>query len=185
MTRFGNRHALSSIASSTACETDGASEGSAGGAGVCAAGSCTALRCAHSLDLLAPRRDARLQRGHTTRSLDADVAVSTVSGPLFNGTIIGIVTDDLPKTAEDSPLLRKCSLHNKLERPKRKVHDANYIEFYKKWRSLENIADVKGDMRKMPRFAIRSWLLGFFSGTRSSSSSLRRAPPLLDRESAV
>ncbi|CAK1582023.1 unnamed protein product [Parnassius mnemosyne] len=151
----------------------------------CTAGA--ALRGAHSLDVLAPRRESRraLRRGHTSRSLDADVAVSTVSGPLFNGTIIGIVTDDLPKTAEDSPLLRKCSLHNKLDRPKRKVHDANYIEFYKKWRSLENIADVKSDMRKMPRFAIRSWLLGIFSGTRSSSSSLRRAPPLLDRESAV
>ncbi|XP_068630072.1 receptor-type guanylate cyclase Gyc76C-like [Battus philenor] len=176
------RHALSSIASSTACETDGASEGSQGGVG--GFGVAVSLRGAHSLDLLAPRREARLRRGHTTRSLDTDVAVSTVSGPLFNGTIIGIVTDDPPKTGEDSPLLRKCSLHNKLERPKRKVHDANYIEFYKKWRSLENI-DVKSDMRKMPRFAIRSWLLGIFSGTRSSSSSLRRAPPLLDRESAV
>ncbi|XP_013182173.1 PREDICTED: guanylate cyclase 32E-like [Papilio xuthus] len=176
------RHALSSIASSTACETDGISETSVGVGG---GGGAVSLRGAHSLDLLAPRRDARLRRGHTTRSLDADVAISTVSGPLFNGTIIGIVTDDPPKTGEDSPLLRKSSLHNKLERPKRKVHDANYIEFYKKWRSLENMADVKGEARKLPRFAIRSWLLGIFSGTRSSSASLRRAPPLLDRESAV
>ncbi|CAH2074148.1 unnamed protein product, partial [Iphiclides podalirius] len=163
----------------------GRGPGAGGGGGCAAGGVCASLRCAHSLDLLAPRRDTRLRRGHTTRSLDADVAVSTVSGPVFNGTIIGIVTDDLPKAGEESPLLRKCSLHNKLERPKRKAHDANYIEFYKKWRSLENMADTKGDMRKMPRFAIRSWLLGIFSGTRSSSSSLRRAPPLLDRESAV
>ncbi|XP_049867019.1 receptor-type guanylate cyclase Gyc76C-like [Pectinophora gossypiella] len=168
------RHALSSIASSTACEGDAESLGSR----------CGALRCAQSLDLLAARRP--LRRQHTTRSLDASAAISTVSAPIFNGTIIGIVTDDPPKTEEDSPLLRKCSLYNKLDRTKRKVHDTNYIEFYKKWRSLENIADAKNDMRKMPRLAIRSWLLGIISGgTRSSSSSLRRPPPLLDRESAV
>ncbi|KAM3963592.1 receptor-type guanylate cyclase Gyc76C [Aphomia sociella] len=169
------RNALSSIASSTAGEGSGSgSERSAG-----------ALRGAQSLDVLAARREPRISRHHTTRSLDADVPVSTVSGdPVFNGTIIGIVTDD--NRTEDSPLLRKCSLYNKLDRPKRKVQDANYIEFYKKWRSLENVADGKGDLRKNPRFAIRSWLLGFFGGgTRSSDSSLRRAPPLLDRESAV
>lgn len=170
---FLHRHALSSIASSTAGDGDGSPERAGG----------VSLRAAASLDVLAPRRDARMRRHHTTRSLDADVPVSTVSGdPVFNGTVIGIVTDD---KAEDSPLLRKCSLYNKFDRPKRKVHDANYIEFYKKWRSLENIAVEKSDIRKMPRFAIRSWLLGIFSGTRSSDSSLRRAPPLLDRESAV
>ncbi|XP_072943508.1 receptor-type guanylate cyclase Gyc76C-like isoform X2 [Epargyreus clarus] len=162
------RHALSSIASSTACEE----------------GSAEALRSAHSLDVL-PRREPRLRRGDTTRSLDVDAAVATVSGPLFNGKIFGIVTDDPPKTEEDSPLIRKSSLHNRHERPKRKVHDANYIEFYKKWRSLENVADAKAETRKMPRFTIGSFLLGIFSGNRSSSSSLRRAPPLLDRESAV
>lgn len=177
------RNALSSIASSTACEGDDESLSSRAGA----------LRCAHSLDLLAcgastgvSRREAHLRRQQTTRSLDATAAISTVSAPVFNGPIIGIVTEDLPKTEEDSPLLRKCSLYNKFDRNKRKVHDSNYIEFYKKWRSLENVADVKSDMRKIPRLAIRSWLLGFFhGGTRSSSSSLRRAPPLLDRESAV
>ncbi|KAL0893796.1 hypothetical protein ABMA27_013928 [Loxostege sticticalis] len=167
------RHALSSIASSTAGEGDGESVRSA-----------SALRAAQSLDVLPARREARLHRHHTTRSLDAAAPLPTVSGdPVFNGTIIGIVTDD--SKAEDSPLLRKCSLYNKFERPKRKVHDANYIEFYKKWRSLENIAVEKSDARKNPRFAIRSWLLGIFSGTRSSDSSLRRAPPLLDKESAV
>lgn len=146
--------------------------------------SASALRAAQSLDVLPARREARLHRHHTTRSLDAAAPLPTVSGdPVFNGTIIGIVTDD--SKAEDSPLLRKCSLYNKFERPKRKVHDANYIEFYKKWRSLENIAVEKSDARKNPRFAIRSWLLGIFSGTRSSDSSLRRAPPLLDKESAV
>jgi hypothetical protein len=168
------RQALSSIASSTVGEGEG--EGEAGGA---------ALRGAQSLELLGAR-EPRMRRHHTTRSLDADAdgRVPTVCGDaLFNGTIIGIVTDD--SKAEDSPLLRKCSLYNKFERPKRKVHDANYIEFYKKWRSLENIAVEKSEIRKMPRFAIRSWLLGFFSGTRSSDSSLRRAPPLLDKESAV
>ncbi|XP_026329867.1 receptor-type guanylate cyclase Gyc76C-like [Hyposmocoma kahamanoa] len=180
------RNALSSIASSTACEGDDESLNSRAGA----------LRCAHSLDLLAcgastgaSRREAHLRRQQTTQSLDATAAistVSTVSAPVFNGPIIGIVPEDLPKTEEDSPLLRKCSLYNKFDRNKRKVHDSNYIEFYKKWRSLENVADVKSDMRKIPRLAIRSWLLGFFhGGTRSSSSSLRRAPPLLDRESAV
>ncbi|KOB74032.1 Guanylyl cyclase at 76C, partial [Operophtera brumata] len=128
----------------------------------------------------------RLRRHLTTRSLDADQPVPTVCGdPLFNGTIVGIVTDDAPRRqAETSPLLRKCSLYNKLDRPRRKVHDASYIEFYKRWRSLENVADNKGE-RKLPRFAIRSWLLGFFGGApRGSSASLRRAPPLLDRESA-
>lgn len=170
------RHALSSIASSTACEADGEPAG-------CSAG---ALRCAQSLDLLAARREPRLRRGPTTRSLDAGAAISTVSAPVFNGTIIGIVTDDPPRTGEDSPLLRKCSLYNKLDRTKRKVHDADYIEFYKRCRSLENVADGKGDVRRMPRLAIRSWLLGIFSGgPRGSSASLRRAPPLLDRESAV
>lgn len=168
------RHALSSIASSTAGSGDAASLRSGAGA----------LRAAASLDVLAPRRDTRIRRHHTTRSLDTDVPVSTVSGdPVFNGTVIGIITDDTK--AEDSPLLRKCSLYNKFDRPKRKVQDTNYIEFYKKWRSLENIAVEKSDVRKLPRFVIRSWLLGIFSGTRSSDSSLRRAPPLLDRESAV
>lgn len=126
-------------------------------------------------------RDPRLRRHHTTRSLDTDAPIATLNTP-FNGTIIGIVTEDinLPKTDEDSPLLRKCSLYNK---SKKKVHDANYIQFCKKWRSLENVADK--DVRKMPRLAIRSWLLGIFNGTRSSTSSLRKAPPLLDRESAV
>lgn len=173
-----SRHALSSIASSTACEGECESLGSvAGAAGL-------ALRGARSLDALAT---PRLRRHHTTRSLDADQPVATVCGdPLFNGTIIGIVTDDVPRRqAETSPLLRKCSLYNKLDRPRRKVHDASYIEFYKRWRSLENVADTKGE-RKLPRFAIRSWLLGFFGGApRGSSASLRRAPPLLDRESAV
>ncbi|KAI8435113.1 hypothetical protein MSG28_003501 [Choristoneura fumiferana] len=186
------RHALSSIASSTACEGDGESVNSRVGG---------ALRYAQSLDVLPERRpprdprdpcDPRLRRQNTTRSLDADadVAVATLTGPhdpVFNGTIIGIVTDN--KTEEDSPLLRKCSLYNKFDRPKRKVHDSNYIEFYKKWRSAENIADGKVDARKLPRFAIRSWLLGIFSGAgaRGSSASLRRAPgpPLLDTESAV
>ncbi|XP_013186534.2 receptor-type guanylate cyclase Gyc76C isoform X2 [Amyelois transitella] len=157
------RHALSSIASSTA-DSGGSERGP--------------LRGAQSLDALAGRREPRLRRDHTTRSLDNDVPLPTVSGDplLFNGTIIGIVT-------EDSPLLRKCSLYNKFDRPKRKVQDSSYIEYYKKWRSLENVADGVADSRKR-RFGIRSWLLGIFS-TRSSSSSLRRAPPLLDRESAV
>lgn len=105
------------------------------------------------------------------------MAVATVSAALCNGA-----PDDARD--EDSPLLRKASLSNKLERPKRKVPESDYIEFYKKWRSLENVADAKG--AKTPRFAIRSWLLGIFGGgARSTSSSLRRAPPLLDRESAV
>lgn len=170
------RNALSSIASSAA--GDAGSAGSARSAGSAGSGELR-LRGAQSLDALAPR----LRRERTTRSLDAGAPLATVSGdPVFDGTIIGIVTDD--SRTEASPLLRKCSLYDKLDRPKRKVPDANYIEFYKKWRSLENVADGEGDVRKNPRFAIRSWLLGIF-GTRSSSASLRRAPPLLDRESAV
>ncbi|CAK1552126.1 unnamed protein product [Leptosia nina] len=170
-----HRNALSSIASSTACDAE------------MSCGDCkSAIRTACSLDTLARRdpRPDRLRRHHTTRSLDADVAIATIcGGPLFNGNVL---TDEPPRTGEDSPLLRKASLTNRLERPRRKVPESDYIEFYKKWRSLENVADVKGERGKMPRFAIRSWLLGIFSGgTRSSNSSLRRAPPLLDRESAV
>ncbi|XP_026494984.2 receptor-type guanylate cyclase Gyc76C-like isoform X1 [Vanessa tameamea] len=163
-----SRRALSSIASSTACS-------GAGEAGV-------ALRPARSLDVLSAR--GRLRRHHTTRSLDVEVAIATVSSSLFNGNAFGL-PDDPPRADEDSPLLRKASLCNKLDRPKRKVPDSDYIEFYKKWRSLENVADAKSGA-KMPRFAIRSWLLGIFGGgARSTSSSLRRAPHLLDRESAV
>ncbi|XP_023949227.1 receptor-type guanylate cyclase Gyc76C [Bicyclus anynana] len=177
-----NRRALSSIASSMACE------GMGGGMGACV-GDCVgtdadgcALRSARSLDTLGAR--ARLRRQNTTRSLDADVVIATVSSALFNGTALS-PPDEPPRADEDSPLLRKASLCNKLDRPKRKVPDSDYIEFYKKWRSLENVADVKGGA-KMPRFAIRSWLLGIFGGgARSTSSSLRRAPHLLDRESAV
>ncbi|XP_069365373.1 receptor-type guanylate cyclase Gyc76C-like isoform X1 [Maniola hyperantus] len=164
------RRALSSIASSTACSALGGA-GDEGGA----------LRPARSLDALGAR--ARLRRQNTTRSLDADVAIATVSAALFNGT--ALAPPDEPRHDEDSPLLRKASLCNKLERVKRKVPDSDYIEFYKKWRSLENVADAKGGA-KTPRFAIRSWLLGIFGGgARSTSSSLRRAPHLLDRESAV
>lgn len=164
------RHALSSIASSTACEAD-AEEAER-----------WALR-AHSLDVLPP---VRMRRHHTTRSLDHEVGVATVCGdPVFNGTIIGIVTDDAPRD-EDSPLLRKTSLATKLERPRRKAPEASYIEFYKRWRSLENVADGKATERKAPRFPFPSWLLGFFSGAaRVPSGDLRRAPPLLDTESAV
>ncbi|CAB3242068.1 unnamed protein product [Arctia plantaginis] len=175
------RHALSSIASSTACENDADSDSEAiRWTGV----RCSGLRCAHSLDVLPPaRRDALVRRQHTTRSLDADVAVATVcSDPVFNGTIIGIVTDDPPRD-EDSPLLRKTSLSTKMDRTRRKAPEASYIEFYKRWRSLQNVAEGKGE-RKTPRFTI-PWLLGIFGAPRGSSSSLRRAPPLLDRESAV
>ncbi|XP_047021545.1 receptor-type guanylate cyclase Gyc76C-like [Helicoverpa zea] len=164
------RHALSSIASSTACEADAEDAER------------WALR-AHSLDVLPP---VRMRRHHTTRSLDHEVGVATVCGdPVFNGTIIGIVTDDAPRD-EDSPLLRKTSLATKLERPRRKAPEASYIEFYKRWRSLENVADGKATERKAPRFPFPSWLLGFFSGAaRVPSGDLRRAPPLLDTESAV
>ncbi|XP_045484741.1 receptor-type guanylate cyclase Gyc76C-like [Pieris rapae] len=163
-----HRNALSSIASS-ACEGD-----------LCSGACETSLRTARSLDALAKREKPCLRRHNTTRSLDADVAIATICGPIFNGNAI---TEEA-RTTEDSPLLRKASLTNR-ERPRRKVPDSDYIEFYKKWRSLENV-DVKGERGKMPRFAIRSWLLGIFSGgTRSTNSSLRRAPPLLDRESAV
>lgn len=135
-----------------------------------------ALRGARSLDALAA---PRLRRQHTSRSLDA-APISTVCGaPIFNGTIVGIVTEE--RGTEASPLLRDASDY-KPER--RKDKDQSYIEFYKRWRSLENVTD-KGE-RKLPRFAIRSWLLGFFgTAARGSSASLRRAPPLLDRESAV
>ncbi|KAG6449579.1 hypothetical protein O3G_MSEX006116 [Manduca sexta] len=183
------RHALSSIASSMAC-SGGMSCSARASCGACGCadaegGEGAPLRGARSLDTLPPRRDGRLRRQHTSRSLDAEVAVATVSGdPVFNGTIVGIVTDDVPR-AEESPLLRKCSLYNRLDRPRRKVHDSSYIEFYKRWRSLENVAEGKGE-RKPPRLAIPSWLLGIFGGgARGSSASLRRAPPLLDRESAV
>lgn len=180
-----SRNALSSIASSMACESGcaGDSEGRRGEA---------SLRGAQSLDVLAAgpqqaRRDARLRRQQTTRSLDVDVAVCTVSGdPFFNGTIVGNVVDDGSRP-EESPLLRNCSLYNRFDRPqpRRKLQDPSYIEFYKQWRSLENVAESKGE-RKPPRIAIRSWLLGIFGGVpRGSSASLRRAPPLLDRESAV
>lgn len=167
----GCRHALSSIASSTAC--------------LGAADEAEASRW-HSLDVL-PRRDARLRRQHTARSLDHEVGVATVCGdPVFNGTIIGIVTDEAPRD-EDSPLLRKTSLSTKLERPRRKATstEASYIEFYKRWRSLENVEPTKAAERKAPRFAIPSWLLGFFSTARAPSADLRRAKPLLDTESAV
>ncbi|XP_045491342.1 receptor-type guanylate cyclase Gyc76C-like isoform X1 [Colias croceus] len=171
-----NRNALSSIASSTACDAD-----------ACGGESEKALRAARSLDALVRReaRPDRLRRHHTTRSLDADVAIATIyGGALFNGA--AVTGDEQPRADEDRPLLRKASLTNRIERPRRKLADSAYIENYKKWRSLENVADAKSERGKMPRFAIRSWLLGIFSGgTRSSNSSLRRAPPLLDRESAV
>ncbi|OWR49210.1 putative guanylate cyclase [Danaus plexippus plexippus] len=178
------KRALSSIASSTACEGAGAmcpetgplSCGAAAGVGA-------ALRPARSLDVL-PARE-RLRRHYTTRSLDVDVAIATVSSSLYNGAAL-VPPDEPPRADEDSPLLRQASLCNKLDRPKRKVPDSDFIEFYKKWRSLENVADSKG--AKIPRFAIRSWLRGIFGGgggARSTSSSLRRAPQLVDRESAV
>ncbi|VVD03544.1 unnamed protein product, partial [Leptidea sinapis] len=101
-------------------------------------------------------------RPPTWRSLpDPREAVATVCGPLDNG-----------RPPEHQPLLRKASLTNRVAR--RRL-DSDYIEFYKKWRSLENVADDK-ERAKLPRFAIRSWLIGIF-GTRSSDSSLRRAPP--------
>ncbi|XP_041976899.1 receptor-type guanylate cyclase Gyc76C-like [Aricia agestis] len=163
------RHTLRSIASVTACD----------GGGEC--GGCS-LRAARSLDALA---GARMRRQHTSRSLDVDVPISIVSGPIFNGNALYNLTDDLPRTDEDSPLLRKSSLCNKFDRGRRKAPESEYIE-YKKWHSLENVVDQKGDLAKNTRFAIRSWLLGIFgAGTRSSNASLRRAPQLLDRESAV
>ncbi|KAJ2952824.1 hypothetical protein O0L34_g7189 [Tuta absoluta] len=189
------RYALSSIASSTDCEAGDARA------------NFSALRCAQSLDLLAARRERtdHTRHLHPTRSLDAGT-ISTVSGsnPIFNGTIIGIVTDDAGKPLcqdEDSPLLRNCSLYNKIERGRRKVHDSNYIENYKKWRSMENIDgknEVKNEVKKS-RLDFRSWLLGILSGgLRGSSASLRRAtasspapahapaaPLFLDKESAV
>ncbi|KAL4702525.1 hypothetical protein ACJJTC_001410 [Scirpophaga incertulas] len=120
------------------------------------------LRCAQSLDLLAGRERERIRRHHTTRSLD-DRPVSTVSGdPVFNGTIIGIVTDDSKTEGQSAPS---------------KMQSVQQIRTFQE--------KEKSDVRKMPRFAIRSWLLGIFNGTRSSDSSLRRAPPLLDRESVV
>lgn len=172
------------------------------------------MRGARSLDVIIAGRGRGRGRGglarrNTSRSLDvhADVlAVSTVSGLLrrrdgcgdgdgdgdvFNGDVVGHAPDgDAPKGDEDSPLLRKSSLHNRLDRPKKRVHDNHYIEFYKRWRSLENIPDAKGEPhRKIPRFAIRSWLIGIFNGGASrggrGGSELRRAAPLLDRESAV
>ncbi|XP_026742826.1 receptor-type guanylate cyclase Gyc76C-like isoform X2 [Trichoplusia ni] len=175
------RHALSSIASSTACSGSGRESGGSGAA-LRGAG----LR-ARSLDVLPAA--ARLRRHHTTRSLDHEVGVATVCGdPVFNGTIVGLVTDEAPRS-EDAPLLRKSSLSTKLERARRKPAEANYIEFYKGWRSLENVAEAKPGERKTPRFAFTSWaagLLEFFgSSARTASGSLRNAPPLLDRESAV
>ena len=165
------RNALSSIASSTACSGSPDEPGGRWG-----------LR-AQSLDLL-PARDVRLRRQHTARSLEHEVGVATVCGdPVFNGTIVGIVTDEVPRD-EDSPLLRKTSLSSKQERARRKAPEASYIEFYKRWRSLENVAEGKAGPRKAPRFAIPSWLLGIFSG-REPGAELRRAPPLLDTESAV
>lgn len=125
-----------------------------------------------------------MRRQHTARSLEHEVGVATVCGdPVFNGTIIGIVTDEAPRD-EDSPLLRKTSLSSKQERARRKAPEASYIEFYKRWRSLENVAEGKAGPRKAPRFAIPTWLLGIFSG-REPGAELRRAPPLLDTESAV
>lgn len=123
-----------------------------------------------------------MRRQPTARSLEHEVGVATVCGgdPVFNGTIIGIVTDEAPRD-EDSPLLRKTSLSSKQERARRKAPEASYIEFYKRWRSLENVAEGKAGARKAPRFAIPSWLLGFFSAREPEL----RAPPLLDTESAV
>lgn len=188
------RHALSSIASSNACEGDCESEMSR---------TMGVLRYTQSLDVITPRKPtpsihllSQINQRNTSRSLDIytnsaqDMTISTVSGlqnSIFNGNVVGVTAEGENKD-EDSPLLRKCSLYNKLEQPKKKVQDSNYIEFYKKWRSLENLPDAKNDMqRKMPRFAIRSWLIGIFSGgaTRSSSTSLRRPAPLLDRDTAV
>lgn len=171
-----SRHALSSIASSTACEgeADASSEAVRWVGGM----------RAHSLDVLPARREARMRRQHTTRSLDTEPGVATVCGdPVFNGTIIGIVTDEVPR-AEESPLLRKSSLAARPERARRKAAEASYIEFYKRWRSLESVGSGKAGARKAARFALPGWLLGIFSA-RSSSASLRRAPPLLDTESAV
>ncbi|KAJ8722786.1 hypothetical protein PYW07_003966 [Mythimna separata] len=162
------RNALSSIASSTACS--GSPDEPAAR---------WTLR-AHSLDLLPPR-DVRLRRQAAARSLDHDVSVATVCGdPVFNGTIIGIVTDEAPRD-EDSPLLRKTSLSCKQERSRRKAPEASYIEFYKRWRSLESVGE--GKARGRARLALPGWLLGIFA--REPAQELRRAPPLLDTESAV
>lgn len=180
------RQALSSIASSTAFEDPSSVLWS--GCGKCS------LRGARSLDVLPmalqAQREARIRRQQTTRSLDADeevtaaaAAVATVSGDvlLFNGAAVG---SEEPPKPEESPLLRKCSLYNRLERPRRKVADSTYVDFYKRWRSLENVAEDKRERK--PRLHLRSWLRGIFGGTaRSTTSSLRRAPPLLDKESAV
>ncbi|XP_048479666.1 receptor-type guanylate cyclase Gyc76C isoform X2 [Plutella xylostella] len=132
------------------------------------------LRYAHSLDLL-PRRSPAPR----------DAPVATISSHnVFNGTIIGIVTDDHLK-GEDSPLLRKASQAYKHDQPKKKVQD-NYIEFYKKWRSLENMNDAKGEGRRMPRLALPGWLAALPGWLRGgSASSLRPPPPPPDTESAV
>lgn len=174
--------------------------------GACGAGE--ELRAAHSLDVLARTPRPARPRRPTAHSLDIP-PLSTLAHrhTAFNGTIIGIVTEwdpprlrppdpaNLAAAPELSPLLRKTSLHNNKPDQKKKPTDGRYLRLYKKWHSLENVDYVKPETaaatsRKMPRLAIRSWLLGIFGGAagggaRGSCGSLRRPPPLLDSESAV
>ncbi|GBP91727.1 Receptor-type guanylate cyclase Gyc76C [Eumeta japonica] len=185
------RQALSSIASSTACEGDGETDGPR---------LLGTLRCAQSLDFtnlhcnsrpfsLIPYFNQRNKLLDVNAVSSQDVTVSTVSGKhnsAFNGTVRGVAAEgeSQQKGDEDSPLLRKSSLCYKWEQPKKKVPDSKYID---KWRSLENVNEKNDVQRKLPGITIRSWLMGIFNGggARSSSASLRCAPPLLDRESVV
>lgn len=170
------------------------------------------MREAQSLDLL--RFDSpRLRPRKTSRSLDrcnilpsnSCNTIAIVSGKHFNNnsfingnaTVMGLDANDgiemkCEIIPEACPLLRKNSLIDAPDPSELKQRDINSVSFPpKKWKSLEGLGETEevAPDRKMPRTSIRPWLRfkNIFNGSslRTSESSLRKAVPLLDRESAV
>lgn len=164
------------------------------------------LREAHSLDLSrlnsAPTRTTSRSLAHFNLPLSylpalpshRTATIPTLSGNhvnninFLNGNAgIGLDANDGTEIAEASPLLRKASLLGPEPADVKQRPELNSVSFPgKKWRSLETMADAEV-VRKIPRASFRSWFIGLFngSGLRTSDGSLRKAVPLLDRESAV
>lgn len=171
------------------------------------------LREAHSLDLSrlqsAPARTTCRSLTHFNLPLSylpalprprtatvTTTTIPTLSGNhvnninFLNGNAgIGMEANECAEIAEACPLLRKASLlgPDTLAADIKQRPELNSVSFPgKKWRSLETMADAEV-VRKIPRASFRSWFIGLFngSGLRTSDGSLRKAVPLLDRESAV
>lgn len=130
--------------------------------------------------------------------------ISTVSGnhnsKFVNGnaTVMGFESHEpvdlsLDISPEECPLLHKQGqLQDTTKLPHSKKSETNSVSFPgKKWKSLETVCEteIAHPGRKVPRasFKFQSWLMGIFnaSGLRTSDGSLRKAIPLIDRESVV